>query len=673
MEAASRKRLAAFKSKYGEHKSSQGAQALSGHDLAPTNWTRRLLAFGGGGDGQLGCSALLDSSRLSCLKTPCWVSLEAAEGAYDANRKPKAIACGSQVSLANMSDGKVFVWGSGLLGCEGGKRRSPRSKRNKTRIPRCIASLSEIKSVAVGYQDHCLALARDGFVYSWGPGSGGRLGHGDMLDQPFPKKVEGLYSVVEIEAGEMHSMALNQRGVLYTWGSSKGNQLGHGSKDNDSDDDGQDRESILKPRALTYFQDEGLFVLQIACGMNHNAVIAAAQGDVDKLFNNRGDAPSTLETALNSIDSIMTSLYTWGYGEHGRLGNGLQDESCSVPTLVKLSTSVRNVSAGASHTVVVTSVGEMLGWGNNEFGQVGVEESYNERAADGNAVVLTPSPVRIPEGVEISDTVASVKCGYAHSAAISTNGSVYVWGWNEQGQLGLGDEISRYQPCHLDIVNCVRNVQLSLGRAHTSIIVERVPGESVDALNESSGIKSNGSRKKVDPIAKMREEKERKKAKKLAKKKAKLEKKRALAAAEEAARQKEMQLLKEQRENEAEEKRLAELKIKEEEEERRRAEIELQRAALEEMERARVLAERVKQAKLEKEKHLFDEKVKAERRRAQAELEERRIAEEKEKEAAHLWQEQVARPSGKRRKGRTAWRRKRRGSVEKRKGLNSIT
>ena len=119
MEAASRKRLAAFKSKYGEHKSSQGAQALSGHDLAPTNWTRRLLAFGGGGDGQLGCSALLDSSRLSCLKTPCWVSLEAAEGAYDANRKPKAIACGSQVSLANMSDGKVFVWGSGLLGCEG--------------------------------------------------------------------------------------------------------------------------------------------------------------------------------------------------------------------------------------------------------------------------------------------------------------------------------------------------------------------------------------------------------------------------------------------------------------------------------------------------------------------------------------------------------------------------
>jgi hypothetical protein len=92
-----------------------------------------------------------------------------------------------------------------------------------------------------------------------------------------------------------------------------------------------------------------------------------------------------------------------------------------------------------------------------------------------------------------------------------------------------------------------------------------VPGESVDALNESSGIKSNGSRKKVDPIAKMREEKERKKAKKLAKKKAKLEKKRALAAAEEAARQKEMQLLKEQRENEAEEKRLAELKIKEEE------------------------------------------------------------------------------------------------------------
>ena len=228
---------------------------------------------------------------------------------------------------------QVFVWGSGVLGCavkgknKNMRRASPRSKRNtKTRIPRRITSLTSIKSVAVGCQDHCLALAKDGLVWSWGNGANGKLGHGDSLDVDQPKIIEGLYNVGAIGVGEMHSCALNQQGVLYTWGSSKAGQLGHGSID-----------MIMKPTSVKAFLQKKMFVVKLACGMNHTAVITAGQDDVDIILNGKGGAPNRLDIIQKSIDTIATSLWTWGWGEHGRLGintDNLDEDTlvCCSPT-----------------------------------------------------------------------------------------------------------------------------------------------------------------------------------------------------------------------------------------------------------------------------------------------------------------------------------------------------
>ena len=637
MEAASKARLTALRNKYSEAKtSSSRASLLSGHDLAPTNWSRRLVAFGGGGDGQLGSSALLDSSKgMTCLKTPCWVSLEAAEGAYDTNRTPKEVACGSQLTLAVMEDGKVFVWGNGYLGCHeksknsAGKRFSPRSKGiTKTRIPRCIASLSNIKSVAVGCQDHCLALAKDGFVWSWGAGAGGKLGHGDLLDVEHPKQIEGLYNVSTISVGEMHSCALNHQGVLYTWGSSKAGQVGHGT----------DVDMVVRPTSIKTFIQKQLFVLKISCGMNHTAVIAADQTDVRTIVNGRGEAPNRLEIIQKNIDTMATSLWTWGWGEHGRLGidNTFDGDNfaCCNPIRVDLPTNIRDVSAGGSHTIVVTSTFEMLGWGNNEFGQVGCALQNVERDNDGASFVRAPSVINMGEHKD-SVSIASVSCGFAHSAAVSTKGRVFVWGWNEQGQLGLGDEISRYEPTLLSIMECVRSTDVSLGRAHTSIVTERRPGVSVNVLNESSGIKCSTA-KKIDPIAQMREEKARKAAKKEARRREKAEKKRALAAEEEARRLKEEQLLEEERLREKMEILVRQKQLELEEAERRRQEEEEKAQALKEMELAKAMAEKIALAKRLKEKRLFDEKVAAERKKAEEELMRQQRDEEARRKAEHL-------------------------------------
>ncbi len=645
LEKQSRQRLAALRDKYSKQRNATSFSSgksdrsmLAGHDLAPTNWKKRLLSFGGGSDGQLGSSALLDNSKISCLKTPCWVSLEAAEGAYDAFRTPQQIASGSQLTLAVMEDGKIFIWGSGYLGYANDK--TPRAT-SKTRIPRCINKLNDvkIKMVAAGYNDHCMVLSESGLVYSWGEGINGKLGHGNEINQRYPKQIihkKFQTNIISIACGEQHSMALTKDGKLYSWGSSKAGQLGHGDNNNDDNNNNNSKKGSLEittiPTLIDTFVKKNLHVLKIASGMNHSCAITCnASEEILADIINMNNFDGVMDDLITS-DSIITELYTWGYGEHGRLGNGILKEEmnscCEVPTLVQNiandNISILDVAAGSSHTIALTSSGTVMGWGNNEFGQVGVHSSYVTHDKDGASIVLKPSPIQV--GNDSNVKLTSISCGFAHSSAITSNNYIYVWGWNEQGQLGLGDEISRYEPTLLEIMNCVKSIGVSLGRAHTSIIVEQRPGHSVDALNASSGIKST-NKKKIDPIAQMREEKARKLEAKKARKRAKLEKKKKKLAEQEALRKIEEAKRMEELRKKQEAERLQLLKEKEEEEEKRQE-------TLRKLELEKQMKEKLAKEQKAKEDRLFQEKVRQERLKAEREFAEQQRQERLEKQKA---------------------------------------
>ncbi len=63
-------------------------------------------------------------------------------------------------------------------------------------------------------------------MYSWGAGSGGKLGTGETSDALFPVKIAGLKSVKDIVAGKTVSAALTTDGEVYTWGNDKSGALG---------------------------------------------------------------------------------------------------------------------------------------------------------------------------------------------------------------------------------------------------------------------------------------------------------------------------------------------------------------------------------------------------------------------------------------------------------------
>ena len=100
----------------------------------------------------------------------------------------------------------------------------------------------------------------------------------------------------------------------------------------------------------------------------------------------------------------------------------------------------------------------LLSWGSNIVGQLdlGYESKY--------PLIYTPKEI---ENVGNILTWTQVVCGGLHSAALSSNGEVYTWGWGIWGVLGHSDGMSRNEPTKVESLSRERIVKIACGSTHT--------------------------------------------------------------------------------------------------------------------------------------------------------------------------------------------------------------
>ncbi|CAD7934267.1 unnamed protein product, partial [Amoebophrya sp. A25] len=205
-----------------------------------------------------------------------------------------SVAAGSRHSMVLTSELAVYVCGStghGRLGL--GKAITSTPSINVWTLN---GSLSEqCNSIACG-ESHTAAIC-GGLIMSFGAGSFGRLGHGDLLDTYLPTLVRNFDEVAkQVACGAFHTVALTTKGRLWSWGT--GCPLGYM---NDADN------SVVSiPRRLN-FEFQGP-VLQIAAGPFHTLVLCT-QGRVA----------------------------CWGNGSHGRIGMGPDMSNCPKPKFLAVS------------------------------------------------------------------------------------------------------------------------------------------------------------------------------------------------------------------------------------------------------------------------------------------------------------------------------------------------
>lgn len=324
----------------------------------------------------------------------------------------KAAIAGPECSFAITSDGTLWAWGSnngGHLGDSAGQESA---------VP--VKILQNVKSFAAG-RDHALAVKDDGTLWVWGNNSFGQLGDGTTGISMSPRQV--LSEVESAAAGEAFSVALKKDGTLWTWGKNNTGQLGKG-----------DMEDSAKP--VQVMQD----VKGISAG---NAHVLAVKSD--------------------------GTLWAWGSGQSGQLAGksnakGKMPTGGSVPSQtepVKLMDGVAEAAAGGMHSVVLDTQGNVWAWGDNSSGQLG--DNWDGEWVSGmfgGRFMHTPVPKKV-----MTDA-AAIAAGYANSAAVKKDGTLWVWGGNRDGQVGDGTTIAAGSP--VQVLDSVASV--SQGSSHIAVL-----------------------------------------------------------------------------------------------------------------------------------------------------------------------------------------------------------
>ncbi len=137
----------------------------------------------------------------------------------------------------------------------------------------------------------------------------------------------------------------------------------------------------------------------------------------------QADAASSYVIATNG------ELYACGRNDRGQLGQGITNASQSFFSPIPRPGGVARwfrVVAGGEHALGLADTGELLAWGENRSGQLGLGYTNTYESAP----VLVPGPVGVTGWRE-------VRAGASHSLALAEDGRLFGWGANGQGQLGL--------------------------------------------------------------------------------------------------------------------------------------------------------------------------------------------------------------------------------------------
>jgi alpha-tubulin suppressor-like RCC1 family protein len=309
---------------------------------------------------------------------------------------------------------------------------------------------------------HTCALTSDGRILCWGRNNFGQLGDGTTTDSGSPIEGLGLQAPnLAVSAGYSHTCALTAAGGVKCWGRNSGGELGRAGADSPTPVDATD---------LT------TGVAAVSVGTDHTCVLTSAGGVKCWGWNNDGAlGNNTRDNSTTPVDVIdLTSGATvvsaggthtcalvtgggvkrWGSNVDGELGDKGYIDSLSPVDVVGLSSGVRWLSAGVSHTCVVTEAGGVQCWGDNDDGQLGdgSKESSN-----------------VPVDVSgLSSGFTAVAAGGRHTCALSEAGGVKCWGYNVYGELGSNSP-SSVVPVDVDGLSS-GVVSLAAGSDHTCAV-----------------------------------------------------------------------------------------------------------------------------------------------------------------------------------------------------------
>ncbi|UJR87329.1 RCC1 domain-containing protein [Sandaracinus amylolyticus] len=373
----------------------------------------------------------------------------------------------------------------GGSGCDLGTREHCSSCGDHCSWMRCRdGQCADPIQVVVG-REHSCALRRDATVVCWGDNARGQLGNGRSglrSATPLEVRVSGgtvLEGAVLLAGGYKHTCALRNDSSVWCWGSSEYGELGNGMSGPEA----------LSPVAMPVLhRDATAFsgISAIAAKGNYTCALEADSARVwcwGANFNGElGFAPDgasheapievpgmadavAIAAGYNHACALRAdgSVWCWGYGRDGQLGNGSAAWAPASPVLsaspgTGVLDGVTAIACGGTHTCALRSGAgaELLCWGGNHLGQLG-----NDRRGESALRPVIANRFTVP--------ARAFALGYSTTCVAALDGTLSCVGAGSEGQLGDGGNTSSAMPVRAELIDVL---QIDISQWHVCAVTD---------------------------------------------------------------------------------------------------------------------------------------------------------------------------------------------------------
>ena len=274
-------------------------------------------------------------------------------------------------------------------------------------------TINQVSSLWQGRGDHIsCVVTEDKKVYCWGNDANGELGDGtNNTDRNLPVEAILPSGASQVITNRHTTYALLENDQVYAWGYNNVGQLGNGNTTSQN--------TPVRVGTLT----------------NITKVVTSENG------NSSNGTACALDSSGN--------LSCWGYNASGQVGNGnTTDQSSPVQVLTGVSDVFGGGGSSASFCATMTADDSVRCWGNNGYGQLG-DGTTTDRSTPTTVPLLTNVTKIVTEGDYN---------GIIFRCALRNNGTIFCWGSNDDGQLGVGDTTDRYSPVQVSGITTATDI-----------------------------------------------------------------------------------------------------------------------------------------------------------------------------------------------------------------------
>jgi alpha-tubulin suppressor-like RCC1 family protein len=294
------------------------------------------------------------------------------------------VSAGSCHGIGVRKNGTAWSWGFNIVGQLGDGTTNNRSSPVSV-----VGGFTDWCQISAGLY-HSLGVRQNGTAWAWGYGTFGQIGSGDTTFRSSPVSVVGGFTDwCQVSAGFYHSLGVRQNGTAWSWGENNFGMLGNNNINQQSS----------PVSVVGGFTDW----CQVSSGRFHS-----------------------LGVRTNG------SAWAWGAAPSGELGNSSTTFRSSPVSVVGGFTDWCQISAGEYYSLGLRQNGTAWSWGRNDNGRLGAGTTTNRS-----------SPVSVVGG--FTDW-CQISAGTCHSLGLTTNGTVWSWGFNSTGRLGDGTTTNRSSP-----------------------------------------------------------------------------------------------------------------------------------------------------------------------------------------------------------------------------------